>query len=475
MANQDEPTRSDRPQAPNTTVKPASKDGLAGAKARAARARSVAKPAASATRPADLTAMLLPVFHAEAEERLSEIEANLTSIESSTPGADQQELFQSVMRNAHSIKGGARTVKLEHLEAIGKSFEGVALGLRDGQIPLSPELIATFRSTVDTIRTMLGAPTVADPAGVNGVLTSLRAYESGAPIALPPARIAVVAPPLPAAAPQPAPPSRAVWFVVAGRSLAVPTFDVERVLRVRTSDIRGDKGGETILFNDEPLPLVRLEKLLKLEPAEPRVALEAVTVLVVLAEGRLAALLVDSVEDELAVEAKGKSELGAFASVGVMIGTGETVPFLETRRLLDAVLGAAPAVADVVATGPTAVSRGILVAEDSATSRILLKELLESAGYEVTTAVDGAEALSLLEASAIDLVVSDVEMPNLDGFQLTERIRNHPRHGTLPVILVTGRERPQDREKGMGAGASAYFVKSKFDEEELLAEIERLL
>lgn len=119
--------------------------------------------------------------------------------------------------------------------------------------------------------------------------------------------------------------------------------------------------------------------------------------------------------------------------------------------------------------------KSILVAEDSITSRILLKNILEGAGYMVKTAVDGSEAYTTLKTGEFDLVVSDVEMPKLDGFGLTKKIRSDKKYAEIPVILVTGLETQEDREKGIDAGANAYIVKSSFDQSNLLEVIKRMI
>src|SRR5690606_24367607 len=113
-------------------------------------------------------------------------------------------------------------------------------------------------------------------------------------------------------------------------------------------------------------------------------------------------------------------------------------------------------------------ARSILVAEDSFTSRTLLKQILESSGYTVTTAVDGREAFQLLENQTFDLVVSDVEMPHMDGFELTSKIRAHRRLGETPVVLVTALDSREHRERGADVGANAYIVKSSFEQSNLL-------
>jgi two-component system chemotaxis sensor kinase CheA len=113
--------------------------------------------------------------------------------------------------------------------------------------------------------------------------------------------------------------------------------------------------------------------------------------------------------------------------------------------------------------------------EDSITSRTLLKNILEVSGYDVQTAVDGADALATLKSGAFDLVVSDVDMPRMNGFELTARVRADKRLGELPVILVTALDSREDRERGIDVGANAYIVKSSFDKGNLLEAVRRLV
>jgi two-component system, chemotaxis family, sensor kinase CheA len=117
----------------------------------------------------------------------------------------------------------------------------------------------------------------------------------------------------------------------------------------------------------------------------------------------------------------------------------------------------------------------VLVVEDSITARTLLRSIIEAAGYAVTTAVDGVDAFTALRTGDFALVVSDVDMPRMNGFELTARIRADQRLAELPVILVTALESREDRERGIDVGADAYIVKSSFDQSNLLAAIGRLL
>jgi two-component system chemotaxis sensor kinase CheA len=117
----------------------------------------------------------------------------------------------------------------------------------------------------------------------------------------------------------------------------------------------------------------------------------------------------------------------------------------------------------------------VLVVDDSLTTRTLERSILEAAGYEVLTAVDGSDGWRVLQEQGSDLVVADVEMPRMDGFALCEAIRASRRFAQLPFVLVTALERPEDRARGLEAGADAYIGKSSFDQESLLETIEQLL
>ena len=113
--------------------------------------------------------------------------------------------------------------------------------------------------------------------------------------------------------------------------------------------------------------------------------------------------------------------------------------------------------------------------DDSITARTALQSILESAGFDVKTAPDGAAAFNLLQTDTFDLVVSDVEMPRMNGFELTRHIRSEPNLAQLPIVLVTARETQEDREQGLDAGANAYIGKSGFDQSNLLETLQRLL
>ena len=166
-----------------------------------------------------------------------------------------------------------------------------------------------------------------------------------------------------------------------------------------------------------------------------------------------------------------RNVLGAtvLADVGI-------APILNVHDLLKSALrvARAPVSAAISATARAAQERRVLIVEDSITARGLLKNILEAAGYQVQVAVDGVEAWALLCVEPFDVVVSDVEMPRMNGFDLTARIRADRRLAELPVVLVTALDSREDRERGVDVGANAYIVKRDFDQERLFEVLQRL-
>jgi two-component system chemotaxis sensor kinase CheA len=117
----------------------------------------------------------------------------------------------------------------------------------------------------------------------------------------------------------------------------------------------------------------------------------------------------------------------------------------------------------------------LLVVDDSVTTRSLEASILEAAGYEVTACADGVAAWQLLQEREFDLVVSDIDMPRMDGFALTEAVRDARKRPNLPVVLVTARASDEDKARGLAVGANAYLIKSAFNQTNLLETVAQLL
>jgi two-component system chemotaxis sensor kinase CheA len=161
-----------------------------------------------------------------------------------------------------------------------------------------------------------------------------------------------------------------------------------------------------------------------------------------------------------------------------ILGTGQVVPVLNVLDVLKSAVQASAAAVrspDAPMKPEAAPRKCVLVVEDSITARMLLTDLLEAAGYQVKTAVDGVDGLAQLRGGGVDLVVSDVDMPRMNGFDLTMKIRGDKQCAEVPVVLVTALASHADRERGIEVGANAYLVKSSFDQSALLEVIRRLV
>ena len=267
---------------------------------------------------------------------------------------------------------------------------------------------------------------------------------------------------------------RGVLVSAAGEQFVIPAGGVERVTRVDLREAATVQDRPVLELDGVTLPLRALADVLELpgDSSVPGVS----PVLVVAADAGRFGCAVDEIGGEQEVIIKSlRPPLRRVRNVAAatILGSGRVVPVLDASDLVRSALrlrGAAvrPAAAE-------AVKRTVLVAEDSITSRMLLKSILEAAGYEVITAVDGVDAVSHLKTDHVDAVVSDVDMPRMNGFSLTEAIRADERLKELPVVLVTSLASREDRERGVDAGASAYIVKSSFDQGNLLDTLSRLV
>jgi two-component system chemotaxis sensor kinase CheA len=269
---------------------------------------------------------------------------------------------------------------------------------------------------------------------------------------------------------------RALLVRVGKQTFALPINAVTRVIRVRPEDIRRAEGRAVLAGDDAPTLVVILARLLGLPVEEA--ADGAGPAVLFRAGARSVALRVDELvgEQELIVRPlSGMAEAPPHVSGAALLASGVVTLLLNPFTLLEAARAgtSAPRPVEPVAT-PARAGR-ILVVDDSITTRTLEQSILETAGYDVSTAVDGADAWRFLQEHGADLVVSDVEMPQVDGFALCRLIRASNRLRNLPVILVSALESTAHRQRGLEVGADAYVGKSSFDQENLLELVRQLI
>lgn len=267
-------------------------------------------------------------------------------------------------------------------------------------------------------------------------------------------------------------------------SYAIPVDSVQTTLLVARSEIFAIDGCQTIVLNNQPVSVAWLTDLLQLPlnvPTSVKFADSTAKMLpcIVLQVGteRLG-LLVDALLDQQNVVLKPQSKLlqrVRNVSGATILGTGEVCMILNPQDLLKSVQKK---------TGNSTISQqflqeskkpAVLLVEDSITIRTQVKRILEGAGYDVTAAVDGLDGFNKLKSKNFEAVVSDVQMPNIDGLMLTAKIRQQKEYNELPIILVTTLASDEDKKRGADAGANAYLTKGNFDQKLLLDTLKRLI
>ncbi len=293
----------------------------------------------------------------------------------------------------------------------------------------------------------------------------------------------------------------------AGQLFALPSVMVAGTLRAARDTLQSVEGRPVMRLRGQLVPVIRLEEILSISrPPDLEDDMPAPQVDdnyfsgVLLSAGagsgatqdvseRFICFEIESLIDEREVVVKG---LGSFLDktpniAGVtVLGADGLALILDVFGLVQSArMGSSgtvvfepsynvAAAADAAPLAPRR-ARRILVVDDSLATRELERSILETAGFKVDTARDGLEALKMCRERKPDLVLSDVEMPNMDGFRLSAAIRQDERLNNLPIIIVSSRDSEEDRRKGMDAGAQAYIVKGQFEQNKLLETISRLI
>lgn len=283
---------------------------------------------------------------------------------------------------------------------------------------------------------------------------------------------------------------------VGGQDFAVPVASVDEVLPPHDQDVKEVAGSPCVLWRGHSVALFELHSILGVPPypavpgegsgnGGPEVGDGAGKPALIIASGaRRMAARVDALLGRQEIVIKG---LGSFlprirhVAGASILGDGRVVLVLDPNELVDTARrpGAVPSVTGrrrKLAAKPEMVPRRrILVVDDSLAIREMLRSIFEAAGYDVEVAGDGRDALGVIQSSKIDGVVTDIQMPRMDGLALCEAIRSRPDTGDLPVVVVTSLEKEEDKRRGLEVGANAYIVKSTFDQSALLEAVRSLV
>jgi two-component system sensor histidine kinase and response regulator WspE len=280
---------------------------------------------------------------------------------------------------------------------------------------------------------------------------------------------------------------RALVVDVAGEAYALPIARVEGVRRVAAADVRTLQGRQYVDAPDDgangggQLALVAASQVLDLGEAVAGADLT----LVAIGTGRERyGLVVDAVRGEHSLTVQPlEPTFGKLRDIAAaaLLDDGTPVLILDVPDVLQSIArllddGAALRLGfDAAHTEAAGRARRVLVVDDSLTVREMQRKLLAARGYHVDVALDGVDGWNQLRGADYDLVITDIDMPRLDGIGLTERIRRDPRLHRLPVMIVSYKDRPEDRARGLEAGADYYLAKGAFHDATLLDAVRDLV
>lgn len=262
----------------------------------------------------------------------------------------------------------------------------------------------------------------------------------------------------------------------------IPTTAIFKALKIAPDDISTVESKNTIRLNNEIVGIVSLADVLGVRKRHSKQKSNFLQGLALQIVQKKLVFVVDEVlgEHEGIVKSLGPQLKHVNNIAGAtLLGDGKIVPVLQIAELINAAIGKSFTTdfdhEEKHENSDADVQKRILLAEDSITIRNMMRNYLETAGFDVVTAVDGQDAFEHLQSERFDIVVTDIEMPRMNGIQLTAKIKEHAALSHLPVVLVTALESKDDRKRGMEAGANAYIIKSSFEKSNLIDTINRLI
>ncbi len=277
--------------------------------------------------------------------------------------------------------------------------------------------------------------------------------------------------------------SQVLIVEVSETAYAMPLEAVETMVLISRDEIFALEGTQAITFGGQPVSITWLVDLLELPVTVPTSAKAIDTsaktlscIILKFGTNRLG-ILVDAILDQQDIVLKPQSKLLKRIrniSGATILGNGQVCMVLNPQDLLKSIQrGSGGTISQQTQQKQT--KSKLLLVEDSIIIRTQMKRLLEEAGYDVTIAVDGLEGFNKLRSGGFDAVVSDVEMPNLSGLDLTTKIRQYREYNELPIILVTTLASETDKRRGAQAGANAYLTKGDFDQKILIETLKRFI
>lgn len=258
---------------------------------------------------------------------------------------------------------------------------------------------------------------------------------------------------------------------------AVPINLIEETLQIPSHEFIQVVGHNAIRLRNQIIYVLNLADVLGLVPKKNELQ-EQHFVLIARVDGKRVGLIVDGILDEQDVVVKQlpihMQKVKTIA--GATISSDNTIILiLHIPEIVELVKQVTIETRKDRPAETEAIPPRILVVDDSINTGEIEKRILESCGYQVDLAKDGVEAIEQVENVRYDLIVTDIEMPRMDGFTLTEELRNMPRYADVPIVIVTSRERETDKKRGLQVGANAYIMKGDFEQRSLIETVKSLV
>ena len=264
---------------------------------------------------------------------------------------------------------------------------------------------------------------------------------------------------------------------------AIPTSVIKSTLIIDRKNILYKEGKKTIIVEDRTVPICSLSEILEIEGNSKE--FDKLVIIVVQAEDIQVGFIVDKLVGDQEILHKNLSPplLRVRNVAGITtLGSGKLCLILNANELVKSaymkfgVYNIKPIInIQKNSKNKENKEKRILLVDDSATTRMLQRNIIRSAGYNVNVAINGFDALTKIVSEDYDIIITDIEMPEINGFELTERLRQDEKYKDIPIILVSSLASEQDRVKGITSGANAYISKGEFDQDKLLDTIHKLI
>jgi len=270
----------------------------------------------------------------------------------------------------------------------------------------------------------------------------------------------------------------ALLFRMGDQTFGMLTHMIEQALPLKKQTLEKGAGGKDFIrYGDHLVPIVDLRKMMTGDQSAlsdyPYVLISEHI------EGFVGIVIDELLDDHEIVVRDLDSYIKRYQPQGLMGNTiaadGSVILLLEPYGIKEMGRTSPDDDFSIVVEDQDRISLNVLLVDDSLIARKVEQGILESIGFNVDTAIDGLDALAKLDSGTYDMVITDLEMPRLDGFGLVRRMRNQPKYEDLPILIISTRESAEDRMRGLEAGADAYLVKQQLDGESLMKSINMLV